>query len=675
MRALRSVVDRARDELLARARLTPNQHARATLGDPADFAQQLTHARVDGEDGALLMISERLVGERENPPYRCPLRPEWAGLDPNTSPSGALDHRAHRLAERHRFGDGALIAMPAEKLRRRRPQRRLETQKSVGFGRRDANPALRIEDPDRACELAKGCDQKRLVAVHPWNVPEPGGCERRRLAKSHNLRARRVSSKPSRKLLQVRDESAVPPQIPQPAKTCIVISLRFASGTLEVRGFDKGAQTVPDACAWDPRASLHRAEAVDYASVVMSLVKSKTPYEDEARDYLDLEEGLRVRREPRPYQSEALTAWRKNRGRGVVVLPTGAGKSYVAMMAIDAMRRSTLVVAPTLDLVRQWHGNLRASFGTDVGIVGGGEHRVEAITVTTYDSAYIHMEHLGARFGLVVYDEAHHLPGETYALGSRFCLAPYRLGLTATPERADGKEEALVRLIGPIVYRQEIVEMSGDYLADYETVHVDIQLSAQERAAYEEARGIYRAFVVSQGIRMSSPGGWGEFIRRSTFSEEGRRAMAAYRRQRSLAFANDSKLDYVAHLLHEHRADRSILFTQDNATAYGISRRFLIPVITHQTKITERSEILEGLASGKYRGVVTSKVLNEGVDVPDANVAIIVSGSGSVREHVQRLGRVLRKKGDKRATLYELVTANTSESYTSERRRDHVAYR
>ena len=151
--------------------------------------------------------------------------------------------------------------------------------------------------------------------------------------------------------------------------------------------------------------------------------------------------------------------------------------------------------------------------------------------------------------------------------------------------------------------------------------------------------------------------------------------MAAYREQRRIAFANQAKLDYVALLLERHADDRSILFTQDNATAYDISRKFLVPVITHQTKIAERSEILEGLASGKYRAVVTSKVLNEGVDVPDANVAVIVSGSGSVREHVQRLGRVLRKKGDKQATLYELVTVGTSESFTSERRRDHVAYR
>jgi superfamily II DNA or RNA helicase len=101
----------------------------------------------------------------------------------------------------------------------------------------------------------------------------------------------------------------------------------------------------------------------------------------------------------------------------------------------------------------------------------------------------------------------------------------------------------------------------------------------------------------------------------------------------------------------------------------------LVPVITHQTKVRERSEILSGLAEGRYRAIVTSKVLNEGVDVPTANVAIVVSGSGSVMEHVQRLGRILRKQEGKQAILYELVSAGTAETSTSERRREHAAYR
>jgi superfamily II DNA or RNA helicase len=212
-------------------------------------------------------------------------------------------------------------------------------------------------------------------------------------------------------------------------------------------------------------------------------------------------------------------------------------------------------------------------------------------------------------------------------------------------------------------------------LAEYETVRIAIELTPEEREEYDRERGVYRAFLQKHHIRTSQPQGWNEFIVHASRSAEGRRALDAYRRQRALAFAPSAKLEYLEHLLGKHRNDRAILFTQDNATAHAVAMRFLVPVITHQTRVRERSEILTGLAEGTYRAVVTSKVLNEGVDVPDANVAVILSGSGSVREHVQRLGRILRKKADKRAILYELVTRATSETFTSDRRREHSAYR
>jgi superfamily II DNA or RNA helicase len=454
-----------------------------------------------------------------------------------------------------------------------------------------------------------------------------------------------------------------------------MVHLSFASGTLKVHGLAAQETLLPAACRWDARAGCFRAPAAAYADVVRALVRERIDFDDRARRYDELEHGAWVRREPRPYQREAIEAWLHQRGRGVVVLPTGAGKTHVAVMAMDRKRRSTLVVAPTLDLVRQWYDLLATTFQRPVGLIGGGDYRVEPLTVTTYDSAYLHMENVGSRFGLVVFDECHHLPGAAYLLAAASCLAPFRLGLTATLERTDGRESELSDLIGPVVYRKDILELSGHYLADYETERVVIQLSPAEREEYEVQRAAYRGFVSSQGIRLSSPAGWSEFIQRAARSDEGRRAMAAYRRQREIAFAAQSKLDYVDYLLHRHRGDRAILFTQDNATAYALSRRFLVPVITHQTKVRERSEILAGLADGTYGAVATSKVLNEGVDVPDANVAIVVSGSGSVREHVQRLGRILRKKDGKRAVLYELVSGDTSETFTSERRREHSAYR
>jgi superfamily II DNA or RNA helicase len=460
-----------------------------------------------------------------------------------------------------------------------------------------------------------------------------------------------------------------------------MLTLRYTAGTLELSSAvssgpaDALASVLPDGWRWDPRTRTHRAPAIGYASTVRRLRAAGLAYDDHARAYVELDVTARVRRQPRPYQAEALAAWLAADRRGVVVLPTGAGKTQVALMAIERVQRATLVVVPTLDLVRQWYDLLRSCFGEPIGLLGGGEHDVQPITVSTYDSAYLKMEQLGARFGFVVFDECHHLPSAAYSLAAQFSLAPFRLGLTATPERQDGREGALDRLIGPTVYRRDIVELSGDWLAEYETERIEIDLDPDERREWEAERALYRGFVTSHGIRMSSPQGWGEFIMQSSRSAEGQRAMRAYRRQRELAFCASAKLEYTEALLHQHRKERVLLFTQDNATAYTLARRFLVPCITHQTKVRERSDILEGLAQWRYGAIATSKVLNEGVDLPDASVAIVLSGSGSVREHVQRLGRILRRKEGKSARLYELVTADTGETFTSERRREHSAYR
>ena len=154
----------------------------------------------------------------------------------------------------------------------------------------------------------------------------------------------------------------------------------------------------------------------------------------------------------------------------------------------------------------------------------------------------------------------------------------------------------------------------------------------------------------------------------------GREAFTAYLAQKRIALGNQSKVQKVWELLLKHRGERILIFTADNHTAYLIGERFLLPVITHHTKAVERKEMLECFRAGEYPVLVTSKVLNEGVDVPEASVAIVVSGSGSTREHVQRLGRILRPSPGKSAILYEIITANTSESYTSDRRRQNSAY-
>ena len=452
------------------------------------------------------------------------------------------------------------------------------------------------------------------------------------------------------------------------------IRMTFDGGSIVFDGLDEANTLGVPGVLYDHRTRQLRAQGIWYRTIVSSLQKLEIKYVDEARDYRKAKWPIQIEKKAFPHQTEGLDAWVKAGMQGVVVLPTGTGKTHLANLAIHAAERPTLVVTPTIDLMNQWYDELTTCFGTEVGLVGGGYHEIKPLTVTTYDSAYQNVDRLGNKFGLVIFDECHHLPGETYALSARGSIAPFRLGLTATPERADNAHEHLDTLIGPIVYRREITQLRGQFLADYsvETVYAD--LTPEERFKYDSCRLQYREFLQSTGIDMRRPGAWGQFLFAAHRSAEGRQAYLAYRAQRELALAAPAKLKVLARLLERHGGDRVIIFTNDNATVYTIARQFLVPVITHQTKTKERREVLLRFNSGEYPIVATSKVLNEGVNVPEANVAIILSGSGSVREHVQRLGRILRKSGDKEATLYEVITRGTVEEFTSNRRRQHSAY-
>jgi superfamily II DNA or RNA helicase len=452
------------------------------------------------------------------------------------------------------------------------------------------------------------------------------------------------------------------------------IHLAFDGGTLVVTGPDPERLAVLPYCRSDARINAYRAEAIHYRALVEHLRREQIPYKDEARAYQPTAWPLRTSRDPFPHQTEALQTWWNAGGRGVVVLPTGTGKTFLAILAINKTGRPALVVTPTIDLLNQWYGELLVAFDVPIGLLGGGYYDIQPLTVTTYDSAHIHLDRWGHRFGLLIFDECHHLPGPTYMAAAVGSLAPYRLGLTATPERTDGQEGVLDGLIGPIVYRREIKELAGDFLAEYQTVRLYVELSPEEEAKYIQAREQYRGFVDEHGISMGGPHGWQRFIQETCRTKEGRAAFQAYREQRRLSLAAPAKLGVLQKLLDRHRQDRVLIFTNDNATVYQIARRFLVPAITHQTKAKERRHILDCFQSGEYPVVATSRVLNEGVDVPAANIGVVLSGTGTVREHVQRLGRLLRKHGEKQALLYEVVTRGTSEEYTSERRRQHHAY-
>jgi superfamily II DNA or RNA helicase len=374
----------------------------------------------------------------------------------------------------------------------------------------------------------------------------------------------------------------------------------------------------------------------------------------------------------RPYQAEALAAWRAAGGRGVVVLPTGAGKTFLAVLAIEALRLWSLVLVPTLDLLGQWRTALLEGLGAPaeaVGVFGGGVREVRPLTVVTYESAARHPRLLG-HFGLLVADEVHHLPAPAYRRIAEGAIAPHRLGLSATPERTDGAHAALDELIGPEVYRRGPEELArSGHIARYDEHRLEVRLVAEERAAYDAHTRTYRGYLAARGLRVRSAEEFERLVlRRSGGDPMAYDALRAHQRARRIAFGARSKLAVVEELLERHRDERVLIFSEYNAAVEELGRSLCIPVIVHSTPPAERRAILERFRSGQYSKLATGRVLNEGVDVPDASVAIVLSGSGTRREYLQRLGRILRPKA-RDAVLYELVTRDTAEPHIARRRR------
>ena len=432
------------------------------------------------------------------------------------------------------------------------------------------------------------------------------------------------------------------------------------------------SKDVRTAMGRDKRHAFLRTQPIHFQAVKQALQVQCTPFSVafEERPVLPYTTALQV--EPRPYQNEALGRWLAEGSRGVIVLPTGAGKTLVAAMAIHETGLWTLVVVPTLDLLQQWRTALASALSLDIdeiGIFGGGEKEMKPITIITYDSAALYPREL-QRFGLLAFDECHHLPAPTYRLIAESAFTPLRLGLSATPERSDMTHLDLEQLIGPEVYRRSPAELTeGRYLAQYEEVCIDIALSSEDEARYAEQRRIYRSFLQRRHIVIRSPE---EFQQKIIFlsarDPEARTAMLAWREARNIAMNTPAKYVEIERLLRLHAADQVILFSEYNPVVDEISHRFCLPSITYKTPTEERRTILERFRSGKYSKLVTGRVLNEGVDVPDCRVAIIVSGNSTRREYIQRLGRVLRPKAGQ-ALLYELVTSSTTEEEIAKRRK------
>ncbi|HUG70140.1 MAG TPA: DNA repair helicase XPB [Pirellulaceae bacterium] len=389
--------------------------------------------------------------------------------------------------------------------------------------------------------------------------------------------------------------------------------------------------------------------AIHRGSLKQALLKAGFPVEDLAgyREGEPLEIVLREQTlsdapfRLRTYQGEAAdifyAAGAARGGSGVIVLPCGAGKTIVGLACMAKLQTSTLILTTNVTATRQWCGELldKTRLHADqVGEYNGSRKDVLPVTVATYnimtwrenkDAPFKHLELFDQRdWGLIIYDEVHLLPAPVFQVTAGL-QARRRLGLTATLVREDNREDDVFALIGPkkVDVPWKVLEKQG-WIASASCTEIRLPL-------HESARMTY--------------------------------AVADRRQKFRLASENSDKLDVVRELLRRHPDEPTLVIGMYVEQLNEIAKQLDVPVITGTTSQQKRDRLFEDFKSGRLRTLVVSKVANFAVDLPDASVAIQISGTfGSRQEEAQRLGRILRPKaGQNQAHFYTIVSRDTVE--------------
>jgi DNA excision repair protein ERCC-3 len=381
--------------------------------------------------------------------------------------------------------------------------------------------------------------------------------------------------------------------------------------------------------------------------IKQELIKLGFPVEDRAGyragETLDmaLQESNRQAKpfQLRDYQVKAADSLYRNEGggSGVVILPCGAGKTIVGIAAMARLQCATLILTTNVTSVRQWKREILDK--TDlteeqVGEYNGAHKEVRPVTIATYQilthrrtkqDSFTHMQLFNKRdWGLLIYDEVHLLPAPVFRATADI-QATRRLGLTATLVREDGREEDVFSLIGPKMYEVSWKELeSKGWIASVECQEIRVPLSLILRSEYETADA---------------------------------------KRKFRIAGENPCKLKVIDDLLMKHTGESILIIGQYLDQLQVVSQHLGAPMISGSTAQEERERLYQLFREGSLKVLIVSKVANFAVDLPDASVAIQISGSyGSRQEEAQRLGRILRpKRGGNRAVFYSLISGDTKE--------------
>src|SRR5438094_2514580 len=397
----------------------------------------------------------------------------------------------------------------------------------------------------------------------------------------------------------------------------LAVKLLFDRGTILLTDLSKNLNLAEaPGVLWAPRVRVHRAPASSYRALKRWLLEGGARFEDITPPLRPIPEAW-SNVYLRPYQEAALSAWELGHHRGVVALPTGSGKTRLALAAMHRTQLSALCLVPTRVLLDQWLREIRAVYGCAVGCYGDGVRQRAPLTVATFESAYRHMDQLGDRFELLIVDEVHHFGSGLRDEALEMTVAEARLGLTATPPRDAGAAARLAELMGPTVFELAVADLAGGFLASFDAITLYLDLTPAERSEYMSLATVFNG-VYADFRRIAPDASWADFNNHAARTAEGRRALSSWRQMRRLLALTHAKRRALEALLGRHRCSRVLIFTADNEAAYAIAREHLVMPLTCDIGRQERDHVLERLRRGDIRTRVPPRALHQGLPVPDA---------------------------------------------------------
>jgi len=367
----------------------------------------------------------------------------------------------------------------------------------------------------------------------------------------------------------------------------------------------------------------------------------------------------------RPYQREALREFFLNDCRGIVEMPTGVGKTIVALFAIKMVGEKTAIIVPTIPLAYQWYEKIKKC-GASCSLYYGGEKRISKITIFVVNSAVTNGFNLLDNFSFFILDEIHHYASPVFSKLLEKLDGKKVLGLSATVQRIDGRHHLLLSKI-PLIYRMSIKEASENgFVAPINLHKVMTQMTKEERKEYDECEETLRKARIILGTL--NPDKLRECTNDPDTRELALAALSALAKRRTILSNVKDKMSKVLEICRKHTNEKILLFSESIESIENI-KRFLVQHgvkcgTYHSKKHKNKNKrIMEAWSNNKIQVLLSCKALDEGIDVPECSVGIIIAGTSSTRQMVQRIGRIIRPKQGKTAKIYVVYVPNTVEAY------------